>query len=116
MKNCIKAQGSDQAHPTASAGMPEFHDTIGLIAKHGDSDVRQPPQRTSRIIWRAHWAMVLCLKPKRSLTCGVGAGTLKMGKAQQRAAHGGVRTRVNTIQRSPLVLTARLRLEASGWR
>ena len=42
MENRIKAQGSDQAHPTAPAGMREFHDAVGLIAKHGDRDVRQP--------------------------------------------------------------------------
>ncbi len=65
---------------------------------------------------RAHWATVLCLSPRRSLTCGVGAGTLKMGKAQQRLFQGGVMTRVSTIQRRPLVLTVRLRLEASGSR
>ena len=44
------------------------------------------------------------------------AGTLKMGKAQQRLFQGGVMTRVSTIQRRPLVLTVRLRLEASGSR
>ena len=66
-------------------------------------------RRTTRIIWRAHWATVLCLSPRRSLTCGVGAGTLKMGKAQQRLFQGGVMTRVSTIQRRPLVLTVRLR-------
>ena len=42
MENRIEAQGRDQAHPTASAGVSEFHDTVGLIAKHGDGDVRQP--------------------------------------------------------------------------
>ena len=73
-------------------------------------------RRTPRIIQRAHWARVLCLSPRRSLTCGVGAGTLKTGKAQQRLVQGGVTTRVGTIQRSPLVLTERLRLEAEGSR
>lgn len=96
--------------------MPEFRNPRGLITKHGNRDVRQPPQRTTRIIWRAHWAMVLCLSPRRSLTWGVGAGTLKTGKAQQRVFLGGVTTRVSTIQRNPLVLTARLRLEAKGSR
>ena len=116
VKHRIKAQGGNQAHLTLPAGMPELDDTAGLIPKHGDGDLRQPPQRTTRIIWRAHWATVLCLSPRRSLTCGVGAGTLKIGKAQQRLFQGGVTTRVSTIQRSPLVLTARLRLEASGSR
>ena len=60
--------------------------------------------------------MVLCLSPRRSLTRGVGAGTLRKGKAQQLVVHGGVTTRVSTIQRSPLALTARLRLEAKGSR
>ena len=124
MENRIEAQGGNQAHLTLPAGMPELDDTVGLIPKHGDGDLRQPPQRTTRIIWRAHWATVLCLSPRRSLTCGVGAGTLKacpgldpgMGKAQQRLFQGGVMTRVSTIQRRPLVLTVRLRLEASGSR
>ena len=70
-------------------------------------------RRTTRIIWRAHWAIVLCLSPRRSLTPGVGAGTLRMGRAQQRRFQGGVMTRAKTIQRSPLVVTARLRLDAS---
>ena len=42
MKNRIEAPGGDQAYPTAPTGMREFHDTIGLIAKHDDGDVRQP--------------------------------------------------------------------------
>ena len=42
VKHRIKAQGSNQAHPTASAGMSEFNNAVGLIAKHGDGDVRQP--------------------------------------------------------------------------
>ena len=67
MENRVKTQGSNQAHLTTLAGMPEFHDAVGLIAKHGDSGVWQPPQRTTRIIWRAHWATVLCLSPRRSL-------------------------------------------------
>ncbi len=71
---------------------------------------------TPRITWRVHWAMVLCLSPRRSPTWGVGAGTLKTGQAQQYIVHGGVRTRVRTIQRSPLVLTERLRLAAKGSR
>ena len=78
-------------------------------------------RRTTRIIWRAHWAIVLCLSLKRSLTPGVGAGTLRacpgpdpgMGRAQQRWFQGGGMTRAKTIQRSPLVVTARLRLDAS---
>ena len=42
MKNRIEAQRSDQAHPAALTSMREFHDAIGLIAEHGDGDVRQP--------------------------------------------------------------------------
>lgn len=42
MKNRIKAQGGNQAYPTAPTGMREFHDTVGLVAKQGDGDVRQP--------------------------------------------------------------------------
>lgn len=42
MENRIEAQRSDQTHPAASAGMTQFNDTVGLIAKHGDSDMRQP--------------------------------------------------------------------------
>ena len=40
MKNRIKAQGGNQAYPAAPTGMREFHDTVGLIAKQGDGDVR----------------------------------------------------------------------------
>ena len=98
------AQGRSQAHPAAPAGMREFHDIIGLIAKHGNSDVRQPTTHHLDHLARP-LAMVLCLSPRRSLTCGVGAGTLRKGKAQGRV-----------FQRSPLVLTVRLRLEAKGSR
>ena len=92
MENRIEAQGRNQAHPTAPTGMPEFHDTVArspstVIATCGSQ------RRTTRIIWRAHWAMVLCLSPRRSLTWGVGAGTLKTGKAQQRVVQGGVMTK-----------------------
>ena len=115
MENRIEAQGGNQAHLTLPAGMPELDDTAGLIPSTVMATCGNQ-RRTTRIIWRAHWATVLCLSPRRSLTCGVGAGTLKIGKAQQRLFQGGVTTRVSTIQRSPLVLTARLRLEASGSR
>ena len=123
MENCIEAQGSNQAHPATSAGMREFHDTVGLVAKHGDGDVRQPASH--------HLDHLACplgdglVSQPQALTdprfhedrlCGVGAGTLRKGKAQQRLVQGGVTTRVSTIQRSPLVLTQRLRLEASGSR
>ena len=40
MDNRIEAQGGDQAYLTSLAGMPEFNDTAGLIAKHGDGDLR----------------------------------------------------------------------------
>ena len=74
-------------------------------------------RRTTRIISRAHWAIVLCLSPRRSLTPGAGAGTLRTGRAQkQEWFQGGVMTRASTIQRSPLVVTVRLRLEARGSR
>ena len=42
MEDRIETQGSNQTHPTASAGMAEFHDAVGLIAQHGDGDVGQP--------------------------------------------------------------------------
>ena len=42
MKHRIEAQGGNQAHLTLPAGMPELDDTVGLIPKHGDGDLRQP--------------------------------------------------------------------------
>ena len=116
MENRIQAHRRNQAHPAAPTGMRQFHPTVGLVTQHGDGDVRQPPQRTTRIIRRAHWARVLCLSPRRSPICGVGAGTLRKGKTRGRVFQGGVTTRVGTTQCSPRVLTARLRLEARGSR
>ena len=123
MENRIEAQGHNQAHPTAPTGMREFHDTVGLIAKHGDSDVRQPtthhPDHLACPLGDGLVSQPQAFTDPRfheDRLCGVGAGTLKTGKAQQRVVHGGVRTRVRTIQRSPLVLTECLRLEANGSR
>jgi len=66
--------------------------------------------------------MTLEQRTRRSLTLGVGAGTLRAcpgprikygagfdpgtGSAQQRWLQGGVMTKAKTIQRSPLVVTA----------
>ena len=75
----IEAQGGNQAHLTLPAGMPELDDTVGLIPKHGDGDLRQPaaPPESSGVPTGRR-----SISPRRSLTCGVGAGTLKMGKAR----------------------------------
>jgi hypothetical protein len=61
-------------------------------------------------------AIVLCRRPSRALTCGVGPGTLSTGNAQGRVDQGGVRTNARTIQRMPLAATDRALLEASGSR
>ena len=42
MEDGIEAQGGDQAHFTLPAGVAESNDTVGLIAEHGDGDLRQP--------------------------------------------------------------------------
>jgi hypothetical protein len=73
-------------------------------------------RRITRRIWRAHCGTVLCRRPHRRLTSGVGAGTLSTGSAYDRGVHGGVITRVTTIHRRPLVATERCRLDASGAR
>ncbi len=84
MENHVKAQRRDQAHPAPPTGMPEFRDTAGLIAEHGESDARQPtPYHPDHLT-----------RPLGKWSC--------------------VSAPVRAIQRSPLVLTVCLRLEAKG--
>jgi hypothetical protein len=61
-------------------------------------------------------AMVLCRRPSRALTRGVGPGTQRIGKAQGREVQGGVMIHARTIQRMPLAATDRALPEASGSR
>src|SRR3954454_25163850 len=68
------------------------------------------------IICRARSATVLWRRPSLVLTLGVGAGRLRMGRAQGRVAQGGVTTRARRIQRMPLAATDFSLLEASGSR
>jgi hypothetical protein len=58
----------------------------------------------------------LCRRPNRRLTSGVGARTLKLGKAHDRRVHGGVMTKVKTIHRTPLVAIERCVRDARGAR
>jgi hypothetical protein len=68
------------------------------------------------MIWRARCGTVLCRRPNRRLTSGVGARTLNTGNAHDRRVHGGVRTKVKTIHRKPLVAIERCLLDARGSR
>ena len=118
MKHRIEAQGGNQAHLTLPAGMPELDDTVGLIAQHGDGDLRQPASY--------HPDHLACPLGNRLMPqpqtfadprCGRRHAHPGTGRAQkQEWFQGGVMTRASTIQRSPLVVTVRLRLEARGSR
>ena len=62
------------------------------------------------MICRARSATVLWRRPSFSLTLGVGAGRLRIGRAQGLVAQGTVTTSARTIQRMPLAETERFLL------
>src|SRR5450755_1458290 len=68
---------------------------------------------TALTICSAHMALVLCRLPAARLKAGVVESTTRKGTAQHWVVQDGVTTTAITIQRNPLLLTARFRVESA---
>ena len=113
IEGCIQMKRGEQAHLLLLALQAQFQNTVSGIAQQRDRQGGKPAAHQLDHLARPHPGGLVTLAQARTHGRRVVASTHRNGKAQRCLVQGSVTTTAMIIQRSPGLLTERLRLESA---